>query len=202
MRRTDGQSQWNSVAGNRGCSGRLGWFRGSMGFASPPHELQPELGRCLDPFWMPLFFFALSKRGDDAGSNNGCWVSRLLPSPASLEPNRSIWDVGNKNLTDDVAPLSTMDGFPGLPARRGEVTEGAAVNARRPRHLDKTPCGLCGLSAGEEPFFFLSVRLPWPNIPPPPDAMPGAMARMRDEHITTPRDPNHLGQASLDSGPG
>lgn len=169
MRRTDGQSQWNSMAGNRGCSGRLRWFRGSMGFASPPHELQPELGRCLDPFWMPLFFFfALSKRGDDAGSNNGCWVSRLLPSPASLEPNRSIWDVGNKNLMDNVAPLSTMEWLPRIAClpRRGHRRCRRQCSATTSFGQDamRTLRTLCG---GGAFFFSLSVRLPWPNIPPP-----------------------------------
>lgn len=202
MRRTDGQSQWNSVAGNRGCSGRLRWFRGSMGFASPPHELQPELGRCLDPFWMPLFFLPSPSVGMTRGQtmDAGFPASSRLPPPWNRTGQFGMWEIRISRTMS--LHCQQWNGFPGLPACRDEVTEGAAVNARRPRHLDKTPCRLCGLSAGEEPFFSLSVRLPWPNIPPPPDAMPGAMARMRDEHITTPRDPNHLGQASLDSGPG
>lgn len=167
MRRTDGQSQWNSVAGNRGCSGRLRWFRGSMGFASPPHELQPELGRCLDPFWMP-FFFALSKRGDDAGSNNGCWVSRLLPSPASLEPNRSIWDVGNKNLTDNVAPLSTMEWLPRIAClpRRGHRRCCRQCSATTSFGQDamRTLRTLCGGGA----FFFSFGAAALAEHPPPP----------------------------------
>lgn len=156
------------------------WFRG---FCQPPHELQPELGRCLDPFWMPLF----SPPPPSVGMTRGQTMLgfRLLPSPASLEPNRSIWDVGNKNLTDNVAPLSTMEWPPRI-ACRDEVTE-VAVDARRPRHLDKTPCGLCGLSAGEGPFFFLSVRLPWPNIPPRCNAgCHGTNARRTHHHAPRP----------------
>lgn len=120
--RRNGQSQWNSVAGNRGCSGRLRWFRGSVGFASPLTNSNPNWGGVWTLFGCLFFFFSISKRGDDAGSNKQCSVSRLLPSPATLEPNRSIWDVGNKNLTDNVAPLSTMDGFPGLPAETRSPT--------------------------------------------------------------------------------
>lgn len=176
------------------------WFHG---FCQPPSRTPTRIGAVFGPFLDASFFFLPSP---SVGMTRGQTMDAGFPASSRLPPpwNRTgqfgMWEIRISRTMS--LHCQQWNGFPGLPACRDEVTEGAAVNARRPRHLDKTPCGLCGLSAGEEPFFFLSVRLPWPNIPPPPDAMPGAMARMRDEHITTPRDPNHLGQASLDSGPG
>lgn len=173
------------------------WFRG---FCQPPHELQPELGRCLDPFWMPLFFPPPSvgmTRGQTMLGFPPPPVSRLLPSPASLEPNRSNWGVGNRNLTDIVPPLSTMESWPpGLPAEVTESCRRCSATTSFGQDAMRTLRALCGGGA----FFFF--RCGCLGRTSPPDAMPGAMARMRDEHITTPRDPNHLGRASLDAGPG
>lgn len=200
MRRTDGQSQWNSgrEPGLFWKASVVPWFHG---FCQPPSRTPTRIGAVFGPFLDASFFLPSPSVRMTRGQtmDAGFPASSRLPPPWNRTGQFGMWEIRISRTMS--LHCQQWNGFPGLPACRDEVTEGAAVNARRPRHLDKTPCGLCGLSAGEEPFFFLSVRLPWPNIPPP-DAMPGAMARMRDEHITTPRDPNHLGQASLDSGPG
>ena len=172
------------MVGNRGASGRLSvvpWFRGSF---QPPHELPSASGWCLDPFGISFFFFPLSNRGMTRGPSERYWVSRL--PPASLEPNRSLWDVGNENVADIVPPSSTIASPSACRAHRSccrcSATTSFGQDAMRTLR-------------GEEAFFFRGGCL---GRTSPPDAMPGAMARMRDEHITMPRDPNHLGQASLD----